>query len=50
MKKEKRQAVVALIAIMACFVWLAIVNNTPEKAKYNIGCDRRIAGGIEICR
>ena len=50
MKNDKKLVAVAIIAAAACFIWLAIVANTPEKAKYNISCDRRIAGGVEICR
>ena len=50
MKNDKKLVAVAVIAAAVCFVVLAIVNNAPEKAKYNIGCERKIAEGVEICR
>ena len=49
MKNDKKLVALVIVAA-ASFVILALVNNTPEQAKYNISCDRKIAGGVEICR
>lgn len=50
LKNEKKLLAVTLIVMAGSLVWLAIVNHTPEQAKYQPNCDTRITGGAYICR